>query len=212
MNVLIAGANGKIGRRIVRLLADSKHTARAMVRDAEQAPGLERMGAYEVVVADLERDLAEAVRGVQAVIFAAGSGPHTGPDKTLDVDRDGAIRLVDAARNAGVDRFLMISAMRTDDPESGPEKLRHYLRAKADADRHLMESGLAYTVIQPGRLTEERGTGLVEAGGVDMGYGEIPRDDVAALVVAALDEPHTVNRRFAVLAGETPIAEALAGI
>ena len=211
MNVLIAGANGKIGRRVVRLLADSNHSARAMVRDMDQSPGLERLGAYEVVVADLERDLSEAVRGVQAVVFAAGSGPHTGPDKTLDVDRDGAIRLIDAARNAGVERFVMVSAMRTNDPDGAPEKLRHYLRAKAEADHHLMESGLPYTIIQPGRLTEEHGTGLIAAG-TDIGYGEIPRDDVAAVIVAALDEPHSVNRRFGILEGETPVAEALARV
>ena len=211
MNILIAGANGKIGRRVVRLLADSNHSTRAMVRDVDQIPGLERLGAYEVVVADLERDLAEAVRGIHVVVFAAGSGPHTGPDKTLDVDRDGAIRLIDAARNAGVERFVMVSAMRTDDPEGAPEKLRHYLRAKAEADRHLMASGLPYTVVQPGRLTENRGTGLIAAG-TDIGYGDIPRDDVAAVIVGALDEPHTVNRRFGVLEGETPVAEALARV
>ena len=159
MHVFIAGANGQIGRFLLQEIADSKHEARALVRHADQGPELQQLGATETVIGDLEQDCSEAMRGCDAVIFTAGSGPHTGPDKTVDVDQDGAIRLVDTAKAMGIKRFIMVSSMRAEEPEKGPEKLQHYLRAKRNADEHLKSSGLNYTIVRPGRLTNDDGNG-----------------------------------------------------
>ncbi|MDN5869427.1 MAG: SDR family oxidoreductase, partial [Nitrococcus sp.] len=136
MKVLIAGANGKIGQRLVKQMAESAHSPRAMIRNPAQAEELQALGA-ETVVADLEDDCSGALKGCDAVIFTAGSGPDTGPDKTVDVDQNGAISLIDQAKAAGVQRFLIVSSMRAEDPEAGPEKMQHYLRAKKNADDYL---------------------------------------------------------------------------
>lgn len=212
MRVLVAGANGKIGRHLLRLMADGHHEARAMIRDRDQAPELLELGATETVVADLEGDLAEAVRGVDAIVFTAGSGPHTGPDKTIDVDQNGAINLIDTAERAGVTRFLMVSSMRADQPETGPEKMRHYFLAKQKADNHLRASGLDYTIVRPGKLTQGRGTGRVEAAERLDHFGEIPRGDVARALEATLEARHTFRRGYDLLAGDTPVGEAIAGL
>jgi uncharacterized protein YbjT (DUF2867 family) len=143
------------------------------------------------------------------VIFAAGSGSHTGPDKTVAVDQEGAIRTIDAAAAAGVDRFVMLSSMGTRDPEAGAASIRHYYRAKRIADDHLQATDLAWTIVRPGRLTDDEGAGLVEAAEALDHRGEISRDDVAAVLVACLRVPHTVGRAFEVLAGDLAIGAAL---
>lgn len=210
MLVLVAGAHGKIGRRLIARMQDGPHRSRAMIRDPAQADELRACGADEVVVADLEKDCRHATQGCDAVIFSAGSGGHTGPEKTVDVDRNGAIALIDTARETGVSRFVMVSSMRADDPDSGPENMRHYFRAKHDADQHLRDSGLDYTIVRPGRLTDDDGTGCVDVAPHLERHGEVPRDDVAAVLLAALDSPATVGRAFEVLSGDTPIRQAVA--
>lgn len=209
MRVLIAGANGKIGQHLVRLMAASPHTARAMVRKPEQAAALEQLGAAETVVGDLERDCTHALKDCDAVVFTAGSGPHTGPEKTIDVDQDGAIRLIDSARAAGVKRFLMVSSMRADRPENAPEKLHHYLRAKHKADEHLRASGLDFTLVRPGPLTNDPGTGKVELAARLDRTGSIPREDVAAVLLATLDADNSIHQSFDLLSGDYGIAESL---
>lgn len=211
MNILIAGANGKIGRHLVRILADGPHRVRAMIRNRGQADALESMGA-ETVLADLEEDVTAAVEDCDMVIFTAGSGPHTGPDKTIDVDRNGAIALVDAAAGHHVRRFIMVSAMRTRTPETAPEKLRHYLAAKQDADDHLLASGLPYTIVRPGRLTNDPGTGHIRAALEEVDHAEIPREDVARALAAMVDAENTVNREISLVSGATPIADAIAAL
>jgi len=210
MHVFIAGANGQIGQHLLQEMANSDHEARALIRHPDQGPDLQQLGATETVVGDLEHDCSEAMRGCDAVIFTAGSGPHTGPDKTIDVDQDGAIRLVDTARAMGIKRFIMVSTMRAEEPEKGPEKLQHYLRAKRNADEHLKNSGLNYTIVRPGRLTDEDGSGKVALSARLEEFGEIPRQDVARVLMAVLDSDNTKDAVFDVVSGDTPVPEALA--
>lgn len=210
MHVFIAGANGQIGQHLLQEMANSNHEARALVRHPDQGPELQKLGATETVLGDLEHDCSEAMRGCDAVIFTAGSGPHTGPDKTIDVDQDGAIRLVDTARAMGIKRFIMVSSMRAEEPEKGPEKLQHYLRAKRNADEHLKNSGLNYTIVRPGRLTNDEGTGKVAVSERLASFAEIPRQDVARVLLAVLDSDNTDNRVFDVVSGDTPVVDALA--
>lgn len=212
MHVFVAGANGQIGQHLVQEMAESDHEVRALVRHPDQGPELQKLGATETVLGNLEEDCSEAMRGCDAVIFTAGSGPHTGPDKTIDVDQDGAIRLMDTAKAMGIKRFIIVSSMRAEEPEAGPEKLQHYLRAKRNADEHLKTSGLDYTIVRPGRLTNEEGTGGVSIRARQDEFGEIPRQDVARVLMAVLDADNTRNQVFDVLSGETPIAEALASL
>jgi len=208
VNVLIAGANGKIGRRLIpHLVADDIHVT-AMVRDAAQAQPLKELGAADVVVADLEGDCREALKGQNTVIFTAGSGPHTGPEKTLDVDQNGAIALVDQAQEQGVDRFIMVSSMRADDPDSGPEKMRHYFEAKGNADNHLRSSGLDHVIVRPGRLTEEPPLEKIRLEPKIKDFGEISREDVAK-VLAEVTRMGIRNQEFDVITGESPIRDAL---
>ncbi|PHQ27110.1 NAD-dependent dehydratase [Marinobacter guineae] len=210
MHVFIAGANGQIGQHLLREMADSNHEARALIRHPDQGPELQQLGATETVLGDLEQDCSEALRGCDAVIFTAGSGPHTGPDKTIDVDQDGAIRLVDTARAMGIKRFIMVSSMGAGEPEKGPEKLRHYLQAKHNADEHLKNSGLNYTIVRPGQLTDDDGTGKVAVRARLEDFGKIPRQDVARVLLAVLNSDNTDNRVFEVVSGDTPVSEALA--
>ena len=210
MHVFIAGANGQIGQHLLQEMANSDHEARALIRHPDQGPDLQQLGATETVVGDLEHDCSEAMRGCDAVIFTAGSGPHTGPDKTIDVDQDGAIRLVDTARAMGIKRFIMVSTMRAEEPDKGPEKLQHYLRAKHNADEHLKNSGLNYTIVRPGRLTDEDGSGKVALSARLEEFGEIPRQDVARVLLAVLDSDNTTDAVFDVVSGDTPVPEALA--
>ncbi|WP_226041105.1 SDR family oxidoreductase [Natrinema sp. DC36] len=204
-SVLIAGAHGQVGQHVTELLGESDRTARAMVRDESQTDEMAELGG-EPVVADLTEDVDHAVEGCDAIIFAAGSG---GED-VYGVDRDGAINLIDAASEAGIDRFVMLSSMGADDPESGPEALRDYLIAKAEADEYLRNSGLDYTIVRPGELTTDPGTGEIRAGeGLELGDGDIPREDVARTLVAALDFGPLSGETFEILSGDESIEAAL---
>lgn len=210
MKVLVIGAHGDVGQRLVPLLDEAGHQVRAMVRDPDQSPGMEELGA-EAVVGDLEGDFEHALEGCDALVFTAGSGGDTGADKTAMVDGLGAVLTVNAAREKGVDRFVMISARGASDPDRS-ERIRHYLVAKAIADGYLERSGLDYTILRPGRLTDDEGTGRIRVGR-DLGSGSITRDDVARTVVEALDMPdQTVGRTFEMLNDGVPIREALEGL
>lgn len=206
VNVLIAGSHGGVGQHITRLLAESEHTARAMVRTESQVPEMEEFG-VEAVVADLTEDVAHAVEGCEAVIFAAGS---SGED-VEGVDRDGAIRLIDEADEQGVERFVMLSSINADRPEESPEGLRPYLEAKQAADEHLRASDLTYTVVRPGALTDDPATGRIEAAR-RVERGEITREDVARTLVAALEVENTHGRTFELIEGDEPIENALESV
>ncbi|MBM7648664.1 uncharacterized protein YbjT (DUF2867 family) [Bacillus ectoiniformans] len=214
MNVLLAGANGQIGKHLVQLFKESnEHTVRAMVRKEEQAEELKQAG-VEAVVADLEgsvEQLAEAAKGCDAIIFTAGSGGHTGLDKTLLIDLDGAVKTIEAAEQAGIKRFVMVSALGAHNRDNWNEAIRPYYAAKHYADRMLEASGLTYTIVRPGGLLNEPGTGKV-AMAENLTRAAIPREDVARTVLAVLDEQKTYNRSFDLVSGDTVIEEAVKGI
>ena len=208
MKVLVAGANGQIGQYLVRMLSEEGHEVRAMIRDEDQAQGLRELGG-EPVVADLEGEIAHTVEGCDAVIFSAGGGPGSGAEKKETIDRGGAVKLVDAAREHSARRYVMVSAIGAADPEAGSEAMQPYLFAKAQADQALQESGLDYTIVRPGSLTDEAGTGTVEAAPSLSRRGQIPREDVARTLVVTLEKENTFGKTFEVLSGDTPVEEAL---
>lgn len=213
MNVLVVGGHGQIGLRLLRLLAAGDHRARGLIRDAAQAADLEAAGA-EAVVADVEQvdSIAPQVEGSDAVVFAAGAGAGSGPARKRTVDLGGALKLLDAARETGVRRYVIVSSIGAQDPAGASESMRPYLEAKADADAAVVASGLDWTIVRPGSLTDEPGTGRV-AVVTDLGRrGPVPRDDVAATLLATLagpEAPRTVGKTFELFAGETPIDDAL---
>jgi uncharacterized protein YbjT (DUF2867 family) len=211
--VVVAGGHGKIGRRLLALLVERGHQARGLIRNPDHARDLELIGA-EPVVCDIERedDLSEHVRGADAVVFAAGAGPGSGPERKRTVDLGGAVKLIDACRATGVDRYLMVSSVGADDPSSGGEQMRPYLEAKAEADRALTESGLASTICRPGSLTDDSGTGMVAIAEHFGRGGSVPRDDVAAVLLACLGRENTIGKTFELLSGPEPIDQALAGL
>ena len=163
MKVAVAGANGLTGRIVLKLLTEAGHQPVAMIRDFAQRDALEALGA-ECRIGDLEKPLGYAVRGCRGAIFAAGSGSRTGPEKTIDVDQNGAMMMIETCVRMNVRRFVMLSSIAADTPERGPESLHHYFGAKAVADRHLQASGLDYTIVRPGFLTNEPGTGAIATG------------------------------------------------
>ena len=213
MKVLVAGANGNTARRIVRGLVREGHEVRGLVRREEQTPNVRDDGA-EPVLCDLEQEeadgaIGEAVDGCDAIIFAAGAGPGSGAARKETMDYGGAAKLVEAAERRSVRRYLMLSSTGADDPEAREEAMRPYLSAKGRADERLRESGLDHTIIRPGGLTDDDGTGRIVAAESLGRRGEIPREDVAATFVAALETPDTGGKTFEILSGDTPIKEAL---
>jgi uncharacterized protein YbjT (DUF2867 family) len=210
MDVVIAGGHGQIALRLARLLSARGERVRALIRNPDHAADVEAAGA-EAVVADMEEldDLSEFVSGADAVVFAAGAGPGSGPERKRTVDLGAAVKLIEAARDERVRRYVMVSSIGADDPSAGSDAMRPYLQAKADADAALAESGLDYTIVRPGRLTNDPGTARV-AVGERLEIDDIPRDDVAAVLMGALDEPRTVGRTFVVVQGDAPIPQALA--
>ncbi|KNH18770.1 NAD-dependent dehydratase [Priestia megaterium] len=210
MKVLVVGANGTTGKQVVEKVANSKqHEAYAMIRDEKQADALKKLGA-NVVLGDLEQDVSDALRGMDAVIFAAGSGGNTGDEKTIAVDQNGAKNIIDEAKNQGVKRFVMLSSMGTDAPEQGPEGLQLYLRAKAIADEYLKQSNLQYTIVRPGTLSNDQATGKIDINNdIEDKSQTIPRADVATVLVECLNQEATIGKTFEMLAGETEIEQAI---
>jgi uncharacterized protein YbjT (DUF2867 family) len=216
MRVVIAGGHGKIALILERLLSQRGDTVLGLIRNPAHAADLEAAGAQPVVV-DLEAatpdDIAAHLEDADAVVFAAGAGPGSGAARKQTVDRDAAILLADAAEAAGVRRYLLISAIGADveaPDDIGDPVFVAYLRAKGAADDAIRaRKALDATVVRPGHLTDDPGTGRVELSD-ETGRGDIPREDVAAVLVAVLDTPRTAGQTFEVISGDTPIAEALA--
>jgi nucleoside-diphosphate-sugar epimerase len=211
MEIAIAGGHGRIALLLGRLLVEREHAVFGLIRDPAQEDDLHAIG-VEPVICDLEAgdDVGEAVKGADAVVFAAGAGPGSGAERKRTMDLGGALKLIDAAEAEGIRRYVMVSAMgAADPPATGGETFGEYLRAKAEADRALAASGLAYTIVRPGRLTDEAPTGRVRIG-ERLERGEIPRADVAAVLAAVLGADNTTGRAFDVVGGEEPVVEAVA--
>lgn len=215
MHIVIAGGHGKIALLLERLLAARGDTVTGIIRDPAQAADLAAAGAAPVVL-DLERatvqQVAELIRGADAVVFAAGAGPGSGVARKQTVDRDAAVLLADAAEAVGVGRYVMVSAIAADDRslDAGyDEVFRAYIRAKSEADANVRaRAGLRATIVRPGGLTDEPGTGKVTVA-ESTGRGTIPRADVAGVLLAVLDRPDTAGRTFELIGGDTPISVAL---
>jgi uncharacterized protein YbjT (DUF2867 family) len=215
MRVVIAGGHGKIALLLEEHLSRRGDTPVGIVRNPDHVADLEQHGA-EAVVLDLEKasldEVAAVVEGADAVVFAAGGGPGSGVARKETVDKGAAILLADAAERAGVRRYLMVSSMGTDkaDPHSD-DVFQVYLRAKKAADDDLRARDLDWTIVQPGRLTDDPGTGRVSLDPTSQPR-DIPRADVAHALVAALDSPATVRKQLTLLAGPVPIEEALSDL
>jgi uncharacterized protein YbjT (DUF2867 family) len=213
MDIAIAGGHGKIGLQLGKLLAERGDRVRGLIRKPEQADDLVE-GGIEPVLCDLEADsdVATAIHGADAIVFAAGAGPGSGAERKRTMDYGGAVKLIEAAKAEGARRYLIVSSMgAADPPPEGGGVSGEYLRAKAEADRALEASGLDHTIVRPGRLTDDPPTGRVTLGnGLDR--GEIPRADVVTVLAAALPAPNTVGKAFELVSGETPVEEAVAAL
>ena len=210
VNVVIVGGHGKIAMRLEKILAERGDSPRGIIRQTEQADDLEKIGA-EPIVLDIENvdDINDAFAGGDAVVFAAGAGPGSGPARKLTVDYGGAVKSVDAAIAKEIRRFVIVSSINANRPENWSEEMKPYFEAKADADKFVAESGLDYTIVRPGRLTDDPGTGKVS---VDGGSASIARDDVALVLAEVLRADNTIGKAFDLLGGETPVAEAIAAL
>jgi uncharacterized protein YbjT (DUF2867 family) len=203
-NILVAGANGTTGKQIVNLLKASQYfNPIAMVRKEEQLNQFKSEG-IDTVLADLTKDLTHAVKGVDKVLFAAGSGGKN----VVEVDQEGAKRLMAVSKMANIKKFVMLSTMGADNPEA-VEGMEDYMRAKQNADEHLRNSELNYAIIRPGTLNNSQGKGKIELSKKLNKQGEISRADVAQTLVRALHDDAPKNTTFEILQGDTLIGEAM---
>lgn len=207
MKVLVAGANGTTGRLLVQFLKADGHKPYGMVRKEEQKSTIEDLGGTPII-ADLTKETGHAVKGMDAVIFAAGSGPHTGSDQTTAVDRDGAINLIKETEKFGQKKFVMLSSISADEVGEASETMKHYLKMKQEADEYLRGTELVYTIVRPGYLTNEPGTSKIKVG-KKVDVASIPREDVAKTMISTLEEENTYHKTFEMVSGDTQIEEAL---
>ncbi|WP_116112761.1 SDR family oxidoreductase [Amycolatopsis ruanii] len=213
MRVVIAGGHGKIARHLERLLAEAGDEAVGIIRNVEQAPALRDLSA-EPVVLDLESaagdEVADVLKGADVAVFAAGAGPGSGAARKETVDFGAARLFADGAERAGVRRFIQIGSIGVDRPPrpGADEVFATYLRAKKAAEDDLRARDLDWTILRPGSLTDEPAIGEVHlADTVD--YGQVPREDVAAVLIALFEEPRSFRRTLELVTGNTPIDEAI---
>ena len=212
--IAIAGAHGQIARRLARLLAARGDSVRGLIRNPDHADDLRADGS-EPVVCDLESatvdELAQAIEGADAVVFAAGAGPGSGTERKNTMDRDGAIKLLDAARAAGVGRYVIVSSVGAESPPAGDDVFSVYLRAKSEADQAVAASDRAWTIVRPGPLTDEAATGRVRLG-TEPFRDAVSRADVAAVLAAVLAEPRSAGLTLYLADGDDPVDGALAAL
>lgn len=203
-NVLVAGANGTTGKKIVSLLKASQYfNPVAMVRKEEQQEQFTKEN-ITTVLGDLEKDLSHTVENIDKVIFAAGSGGK----KVIAVDQEGAKNLMNASKKANIKKFVMLSSMGADNPKAS-EKLQEYLEAKHNADEYLKSSDLTYSIVRPGSLTNDGGTGKIKLKSKMEEQGSITRDDVAQTIVSSLHDDAAINQTFEIIQGDTLIDKAI---
>jgi len=214
VRVAIAGGHGQIARRLAKILSQRGDQAVALIRNPDHAEDIRQVGAEPVVV-DLEHasedEVAQAITGCDAVVFAAGAGPGSGSERKETMDYGGAVKLITAAKQAGVGRYVIVSSMGANPDVAGDDTFSVYLRAKGRADDAVRASGLDVTVVRPGGLTNDPGTGRVRLG-ESLSSGQVPRDDVAAVIAAVLDSPNAISQTVDLISGDTPVAEAVAAI
>ncbi|MFJ7305506.1 SDR family oxidoreductase [Streptomyces sp. NPDC099088] len=215
MRIVIAGGHGQIALRLERLLSARGDEVVGLIRHAEQSDDLRETGA-EPALCDLEsasaEDVAAHLRGADAAVFAAGAGPGSGVDRKETVDKGAAILFADAAELAGVRRHVVVSSMGADADHPGDEIFDAYLRAKGEADAYIRgRKGLDWTILRPGSLIDDAGTGLVRLE-ASTGRGMIPRDDVAAILAELVDTSATAGLTLEAIGGSTPISVAVKSV
>ncbi|MEU8524245.1 MULTISPECIES: SDR family oxidoreductase [Streptomyces] len=212
MRIVIAGGHGRIALRLERLLSAGGHEVAGIIRKPEQADDLRAAGA-EPVVLDLESAsvemVAAALQGADAAVFAAGAGPGSGAARKDTVDRGAAVLFADAAERAGVRRYVVVSSMGADPDRPGDDVFDAYQRAKGAADAYVRSrEDLDWTILRPGLLTDDAGTGLVRLE-AHTGRGPVPRDDVAAVLAELVDTPATAGLTLELVSGSVPVAVAV---
>ena len=209
MNVVIVGGHGKIGLRLVKLLADRGDSPRGIIRKTEQAHDLEEIGA-EPIVLDIENvdDISDALAGADAVVFAAGAGPGSGPARKRTVDYGGAVKLAEGCLAKGIRRYVMVSSIGSNRPESWSDQMRPYQEAKAEADKYRHGSRPRLHDHSAWRAHRRPGTGKVQIA-ERVEYGTVTRDDVAAVIAECLVADNTIGKAFDLLNDGTPIPDAL---
>jgi uncharacterized protein YbjT (DUF2867 family) len=214
VRVAIAGGHGQIALRLAKIMSERGDEVVALIRNPDHADEVRDAGAEPAVV-DLEHasedEVANAINGSDAVVFAAGAGPGSGSERKETMDYGGAVKLIAAAKQAGVGRYVIVSSMGANPSATGDDTFSVYLRAKGRADDAVRASGLDATVVRPGGLTNDTGTGRVRLG-EGLPRGQVTRDDVAAVIVAVLDSPSTIGRTADLIGGDTAIAEAVAAL
>ena len=212
--IAVVGGNGQIARLLHPLLAERGHTPIALVRSESYRADLEAAGA-EVRLLDIEQSdeegFAAAFEGAHAVVFAAGGGADGNVERKRTVDLEGSLKSIAGARAAGISRFVQVSAINVDEPlpDDTEPVWTAYVEAKRDADAALRDSGLDWTIIRPGRLTDDEPTGRVELG-EDVARSEVPRADVAAVIAEVIDSGAGIGAQWNLVSGSTPVADEVA--
>jgi uncharacterized protein YbjT (DUF2867 family) len=214
MHIVIAGGHGQIALELTALLVGAGHEVRGLIRNAEHEQEVADAGATPVLC-DLEkldiRAVARQIGHANALVFAAGAGPGSGPERKASMDRDGALKTIAACRARNISRYVMVSAIGADAAAPDDGAFGTYLRAKGMADEAVAAAGLAYTIVRPGRLTGDAPTGRVRVGH-SVGSGELPRADVAAVLMMVLASPATAGETFELVGGDVPIVQAIVSL
>ncbi len=211
--IAIVGGHGQIAQLLITELVAAGHQPVALIRKPEQSHALEAMGA-ETALLDIEADggerFGEVFDGVDAVVFAAGGGADGNIERKRTVDLGGSLKSIAGAGLAGVKRFVQVSSIGVDDdlPDDVDDVWKAYVEAKRDADAALRDSDLDWTIIRPGTLTDDPGTGQVEIG-PSVDRGKVPRADVAAVLAAVLDDPRTIGQQWILVGGSSSIDDAI---
>jgi nucleoside-diphosphate-sugar epimerase len=211
MRVAIAGGHGQIALRLTKRLTDGGDEVISLIRNPDHAADVQARGG-KPIVCDLESasadEIAAAIGGAESVVFAAGAGPGSGAERKFTMDRDGAIKLLEAARSAKAPRYVIVSSVGAEHPPGGDDVFSVYLRAKAEADAAVITSDRRWTVVRPGRLTNDPGSGRVKIS-TDPFRGHVSRDDVAAVLAALLDDERSVGGILYVNGGDQSVEQAL---